>query len=289
MSPLRKKFYFLAPTTDSPVNGPIFLGGILTHPKDADMPLNIIPLPIDSTLMPIYNVEADAQSFTFEKNRSFTSGIWASFLAMILGISGDLESNISNQNTEKWTIKKLKTISFNPTPEYIKQSLEHSAVKKFITEDANWLQSSQVYMITGLKLAYGAESIATYAKSKGLNLSLGLDATSLGVPVQGGPKFGTTSDVRVEQSAGEKTPLVLAYRIRKIIVSSSGGFKDKAVDGGMLGIPKEVTEREGPDFIVQGLKEDDTDAEEFEIERTWKIEEGHGETTEVFDCSLTQD
>jgi hypothetical protein len=289
MSPLRKKFYFLASTTDSPVNGPIFLGGILTHPKDADMLLNAIPLPIDSTLMPIYTVEADAQSFTFEKNCSLTSSIWASFLTMILGIGGDLESNISNQDSEKWTIKKLKTISFNPTPEYIKQSLESSAVKRFITEDANWLKSSQVYMITGLKLAYGASSVITYAKSKGFNLSLGLDATSLGVPVEGGPKFGTTHDVRVEQSVGERTPFVLAYRIRKIIASSSGEFKDKAVDGGMLGIPKEDNECEGPKFIVQGLEEDDTDAEEFEIERTWEIEEGNGVTTEVFGCSLTQD
>ena len=156
MTSLRQKFYFLAPTTDVPDNGPIFLGGIITHAREADAPQNSTPMPIDPASMPIYAVEDHNQSFTFENGRSYTSGIWASFLAMILGLGGDLEGNKTKQDSETWTVQTLKTIYFNPTPEYIKQSLENSAVKKYIQEDAGWLRSTRLYMITGMKLAYGA-------------------------------------------------------------------------------------------------------------------------------------
>lgn len=283
MAPLRPKFYFLAPTTDSPVNGPISLGAIITHPREADSPLNNKPLTIDVKSIPVQSSEDTDYSVDFEKKRSFTLGIWASFLAEILGVGGDISNDLSKEDSEKWTIKTLKTLSFNPTQEYIKQSLEDSLVKDFVKANASWLRSSRVYMITGLKLAYGASAAITRAKSKGLNLHLGVDATSLGVPVEAGPDIGGERSNTVTQSFGEKTPFVLAFRMQKINVSASGEVKSQTVIGGMLGHDANATDSDEtvPEMMVEGLEEGDTTAADFDIKKVWRVfdDSGHGEET----------
>ncbi|KAF2702779.1 hypothetical protein K504DRAFT_445058 [Pleomassaria siparia CBS 279.74] len=292
MASLRPKFYFLAPTTDSPVNGPIFLGGIITHPRNADCPLNNSPLLIDPAVIPVQTVENKDYSVTYEKTRSFTVGIWASFLANILGISGEISGDLGNKASETWSIKTLKTMSFTPTPDYIRQSLENSSVKEFIAKDANWLRSSRVYMITGLKFAYGASGVVTWAKMKGLNLHAGFDATSFGVPVTAGPLVGATREDRVEHTFGEKTPFVLAFRMQRIKVSSSGNIQDGTVAGGMLGLDdaNEVWTPPGQeqfDFVVHGL-EADADADEFEIDDKWEVLDVSSSLPELCGCSLAQ-
>ncbi|KAF2107952.1 hypothetical protein BDV96DRAFT_587990 [Lophiotrema nucula] len=292
MAPRREKFYFHAPTTDSPVDGPIFLGAIITHPRNADSPLNSRPIPIDTNIMDVYTDEIPNYSVTLEKKTTGTLGIFASFLAQILGIGGDVTGERGNTDSENWTCESLKTTSFNPTPEYIKSSLESSAVKQFLEEDKGWLLSSKVYMITGLKLAYGATGTIEYAKSKGINLHLSLDATSLGVPVEAGPEFGINRENKLKQEFGKKTPFVLAFRMRKINVTPGGKITNKPVTGGMLGTGSsesdagEDGEAEQPEYIVDGLDEEDADANEFDIKGSWEVAEELQTSVVTCGCSL---
>jgi len=285
MPSLREKFYFLAPTTDSPAEGPIFLGAIITHPKNADTPLNNAPLPIDPALMPMHTTEDHTQSITINKERAISSNSWASFLRMIFGIGGDVEGEMNDRDSEEWSIEMLKTMSFNPDPNYIQQSLNNSAVKEFIAKDANWLGRSHMYMITGLKLAYGASSIIDYSKSKGLNLSAGIDATNAAIPAEGGSKIGESHTEQVHLSTGKKSPFALAFRMQKIIVSSSGNITNKPVSGGMLGMPEKRAAAEDSSFIVQGLEERDANAKDCGIKESWEIEENG----EICGCALSRD
>ncbi|KAI4942295.1 hypothetical protein J4E86_010097 [Alternaria arbusti] len=281
MSSHKEKFYFLAPP-DTPAKGPIFLGGIIKTPKNADAPLNNARMPIDQEKMPIYSTEDHAQSFSFSKQRDFSTSIWASFLRMIFGIGCDVQSETDNRESEEWKVKTLKTMSFNPTPDYIRQSLDNSDVKKQVADDANWLGRTTVYMITGLKLAYGASSIVKYSKSKGLELRAGIDATTLAIPAEGGSNIGGAHIEQVHLSTEKKSPITLAFRIQEIKVRSSGDIANKPVSGGMLGMPEEQARAVDPVFDVEGLEECDANAADFGIVKSWVIEE----SDEIYGCAL---
>jgi hypothetical protein len=163
------------PTRETPVNGSIELGNIITLPRNADQPLNSPPIPIDRAVMEVFEHEAENYSVTVNKITSGTIGIWASFLIQILGIGGDA----GNASKEEWKCDTLKTSWFTPTLEYIAKSLENSAVKEFLLDNRDWLKWSKVYMIMGIKVAYGASGVITYSKKKGINLHLGVDATNI--------------------------------------------------------------------------------------------------------------
>lgn len=116
-----------------------------------------------------------------------------------------------------------------------------------------------------------------------------MDLTSLGLPVEGGPEFGVARESSVERSFGEKTPFVLAFRMRKIIVSSSGQVDNKPVTGGLLGRDDEERkskEAQQAKFDVEWVDAMDTDADEFEIDDSREIQDTIGASTEAGGCSL---
>jgi hypothetical protein len=290
MAPLRPKFYFLAPTTTSPVDGPMFLGAIITHPRDADRPLNDPPVRMDPSI-PVYESEINSYTVTIGKERSVSMGIWASFLAYVFGVGGSIDGTISTGDDETWEIGKLRTISFEPSLEYIQSSLESSKVQKFLAEDPNWLWSSRLYMITGLKLAYDAKGAVSWAKSRGLNLQPGLDATLFGVPAEIGPHVGISHRNHVQQSYGEMSPFVLAFRMQRLKVTSAGEIETTPVTGGMLRLgdskdssPSSTGKR--PAYVIEGLDPDDAGAEEFHLDHSWEVEDETEANVETCKCSL---
>ena len=123
MASERRKFYFLAPTRETPVNGPIKLGNIITLPRNADEPLNSPPIPTNRAVMEVFEHETEKYSVTIDKTMSGALGIWASFLTQILGLGGDVDGESGNADKEEWKCDTLKTFWFIPTPEYIAKSL----------------------------------------------------------------------------------------------------------------------------------------------------------------------
>lgn len=206
----------------------------------------------------------------------------------ILGLGGDVGGEHSNTDKEEWKCESLKTVWFTPSPAYIVKSLENSAVKEFLKENRNWLSNSKVYMITGIKIAYGASGVIVYAKKKGLNLHLGVNATNLGVPVEGGPNFGVTRERSVTEEIGGKEPFVLAFRMRRIKVSSKGDVENKIVTGGMLSLGSDEEGEEPVRLVVDGVEDEDADADEFEIENSWNIkEDGDTAMSEPIACAMS--
>jgi hypothetical protein len=277
--------YFLAPTRDAPPETFIRLGNIIEEPRFADRPLNEHPLPIEKCIV---GSESKNGVLKFENTQTCTIGIWASFLMQILGVGGDINDQISKGITEKWEFQRIETLLFEPSTEYIEKSLDSTDVKRYVQHNRSWLWDTSLYMITGIKIAYGAKGTVSYARSKGINLHLGVDATSVGVPSEAGPNIGFEKACNVTQSIGDKDPFVLAFRMRRIKVSSKGQVRHERVDGGMLGVNEGdgEDEEERVELVVDVLESADADAEEFGIRTSWKVgDEGAGEMS----CALVED
>ncbi|CAN9222494.1 unnamed protein product [Alternaria alternata] len=211
--------YFLAPTRDTPPETFIRLGNIIEQPRFADRPLNRHPLPPGEIIV---GPETRNHVFEFDNIKTYTIGIWTSFLMQILGIGGDINTQIAKGTTETWDWERIETVSFKSTTEYIKQSLDSTNVKRYIQDNKNWLVGYKALHDDGDKDRIRGQGDDQYARSKGIHLHLGVDATLGFTPVQAGPDIGVEKGRNVTQDIGDKDPFVLAFRMQRIGVSSKG-------------------------------------------------------------------
>ncbi|KAF4989033.1 hypothetical protein FGRMN_9405 [Fusarium graminum] len=263
----REKSYFLAPI-GTPPEGPIKLGNIVSAPAFADDPINEEHLPLSSE-----PVEHNQFNFNFGMDVSNDGfiGIWASFLQM-LGVGGDLTFEWSRETSEKWACENLKTLSFTPKLSYITQSLRDEGVQHYMRVNKPWLGASKLYMVTGIKIAYGATSTVAYARKNGLNLRFGTDFSSQGVPLSVGPKGGSSRAISVQQSQEGAEPFVFAFRLRRIKISRKGDVNHGAYNKGTLLSVGEDGRHDGRhdgsdiEVVIEGLEDRDADGLEFQLD-----------------------
>ncbi|KAF4447968.1 hypothetical protein F53441_8559 [Fusarium austroafricanum] len=259
----RQTSYFLAPVGNPP-EGPIRLGNIISTPVLADDPINEEYLPPGEASMEV--IEYNQTNFTFDmsvkNDRSF--GIWASFL-QTLGIGGDATVDWSKERSEQWTCENLKTVSFSPKISYVSQCLKDEGVQSFMRVNKPWFTTNKLYMITGIKVAYGAASTIKHAKQRGLNLKFGTDFSSQGVPISLGPQIGGSNTISTKQSQSGAEPFVFAFRLRRIKISRKGEVNhERYTKGTLLGI-KEDGNDEDVELVVEGVEDFDVDGEEFQF------------------------
>ncbi|CVL13462.1 hypothetical protein FPRO06_07796 [Fusarium proliferatum] len=259
----RQTSYFLAPISN-PLEGQIRLGNIISTPFLADDPINqenVLPSAWSTEV-----VEHNQTNFTFDmsvkNDRSF--GIWASFL-QTLGIGGDATVDRSKERSEQWACEKLKTLSFNPTMSYVSQCLKDKGVQSFMRVSKPWFATNKLYMITGIKVAYGAASTIEHAKQRGLNLKFGTDFSSQGVPISVGPQIGGSNTITTKQSQSGGDPFVFAFRLRRIKISRKGEVShERYTKGTVLGISEEGNDQD-VEIVVEGVEDFDAGGEEFQL------------------------
>lgn len=268
MAPLKlKKFYFLAPTRDNPPDGPIALGNIISDPAYADEPINEVHIKID----PKDTIEHNEKNYRFTRDKT-TGGrlsVWVSFLMQVLGIGGDVGLTASEGTNDEWTCQTLKTCWFTPTMEYITQSVKEPEVKDYLVKNKVWLKRAKVYMITGVKIAYGASSTMRRATEHGINLHVGVDGTSFGIPTSMGPNVSLERKDNETVAFDEADPFVFAIRLREITLTSSGEIKHRShTDGALLSEDNnvEADDESKIEIVVEGLADEDADGEEFGLE-----------------------
>jgi hypothetical protein len=127
---------------------------------------------------------------------------------------------------------KLDTYSFEPTPAYVKSSVVGNNVEEFIISAENNYQVP-VYMVTGIKIARGAESAISRSREMGMDARLGIDGTSTGVPLAVGPKLSVKSKDAADVSFTNSSDFVFAYRVREIYYEK-GVLKTKTHNKGEL-------------------------------------------------------
>lgn len=265
----RPRHYFLA-ATGNPPEGPIKLGNIISLPRLADDPINQYTVPVASFPgMEVLEHNEKNPSFDINHRKGGQIGIWASFLQM-LGVGGDISVETATEGGESWLCDNMQTLSFTPKLEYIVECLKDEGVQHFMRVNKPWLRTSKLYMITGIKIAYGASSTVQWAQDRGLNLHLGVDLTGLGCPVQVGPDFTRDQSVKVVQSQNGADPFVFAFRLRRIKISKSGSIDHQQFNkGAMLGLRERGGSEldDDTDIVVEGIEDDDVDGSEFQLLR----------------------
>ncbi|KAG8529012.1 uncharacterized protein KY384_006701 [Bacidia gigantensis] len=125
----------------------------------------------------------------------------------------------------------MDTCWFNPTKQYIADSVLDPGVQTYIKENK---RRRPVYMITGLMIARGASASKKSMVDKGLHAQFGVDFSAIGVPAALGPKIEVASGKEQTIHFDHATDFVLAYRLKKIKVKAKGAIKSKPYNTGAL-------------------------------------------------------
>lgn len=203
------KRYIVAPdfSTGPPPQGPVHLGSILRSVFEY-VPLNDGQIPDIPKRLP-----ADRKK-GFQMTRGELlkghAGVFGKALA-IFGVGVGASAMFSKDRDDVLTVKNLETIAFNPTDEYIRQSMDTDGV--IIYTDATKYKKP-VFLITGMKIARGASFKGKGSTTASGELQLGfhgpggMGKTGVGAGIEKG-KFA-------EESFEESSDFILAIRVRKL-------------------------------------------------------------------------
>ncbi|KAJ8126727.1 hypothetical protein O1611_g6910 [Lasiodiplodia mahajangana] len=215
----RKKHYFLPPVPEVPVDGPIRLGSIVPGPKSVFEPVNNYPVNPSSCSEKVYVSNSGPASIALGKSKTKNIGIFAELPAFVnANINGDYGTDAK----ERWSFENLRTIWFVPSAEYVRQSLADTDVQLYIQTNQSWLGHTNLYMVTGVKVAFGASALSEFATSYGFDSTVGLDLSTLGVPITVGPIAGLWNGLSLAETSSPVEPVVFAFRLRRIKISANG-------------------------------------------------------------------
>lgn len=112
-----------------------------------------------------------------------------------------------------------------------------------------------VYMITAISVAVGADVASETLRGRGVHTHFGLDGTAAGVPVQAGPDVdvGWGGGRAVRWSGG--SDFVFAFRVREVCYWVKRGMVDREFTRGALFGLGEGPEREEKGVDVKGEEE----------------------------------
>ncbi|KAI1742789.1 hypothetical protein F4680DRAFT_26685 [Xylaria scruposa] len=218
----RKKHYFLPPVPEVPVEGPIRLGSIVDDPKRIFEPLNSYPINPISYLEKVYVSNSGPSSTILGKSSKKGIGLYGELSAIVnANIGGDYAADAK----ERWSFDNLRTIWFMPSIDYVRQSLNDTEVQLHIQANQTWLGHTNLYMVTGVKIAFGASALSEFATSYGFDGTIALDASALGVPITVGPTVGLWDGLSLTTTSSPVEPVVFAFRLRRLRIKANGDVK----------------------------------------------------------------
>jgi hypothetical protein len=231
--------YFLSPNCEIiPEDPALSLGSIIVDPLD---PEGTILNDGSRTLIPPQKIKSRTLSnwrTTVGKLRQHRLTIWASFLQHLVGLGFDVDGSYENVEEDVYKFKKLETKSFDVDREYINASLAADGVAGYLAA-TRW--KKPIFMVTGVKIAYGAHITSKRKKGWGAGGGLSGDGTALGVPLSGGPKVENRMESTREVEVGDIPELVFAYRLSRITVSETRRLKHKPYnEGALFGMEEDV-------------------------------------------------
>ena len=147
-------------------SGPICLGHLIPDLKHLDNVINTggpLDIPLNT---PIYPTKA--WNLTLDVNKASGASLSSSIgvpIAVAAGLTVKLDAGVAFRNTisNHWEFESLETFIFQPTREYVEDSVEEPEVVTYL-ERRRPFRSSTLFMITGIIVARGAKT--TMSKSE---------------------------------------------------------------------------------------------------------------------------
>lgn len=249
-----KTVWFLPLTRDHPFIAAMSLGDIIESPWKPEEPVNHDPPPVIDPKR-LRHREEKSWSWSRESERSTSAGLFASFLHF-LGLGGEFGGGSDRVHANTYTVERMVTDEFLPDQLYLEQCIRDPGVRsKFIGP----ARKSHIFMITGLKLAYGATIVKEIMKKKSVHAQFGVDATLAGVPLNAGPKGLWESGV-TERSEANEADFVFGFKLRKLRYRKGEVIHEEYDNGPRY----RVDEDSGMGEYVEDLDAADFDVEDVE-------------------------
>ncbi|EFX03633.1 hypothetical protein CMQ_561 [Grosmannia clavigera kw1407] len=202
------------------------LGQILIKPNEPDSPLLPDgPLPIPPTQIE-YSFEVGVEDFTASAlDGSF--GIWADI--DLLPVRGDVGGHRKVEHTSAWQFDKIECQIFTPHADYVTQAIQSEDVQSHI-RGFNLNLRKRLYMVTGVRIARGAQKAESVSHETGAHVKVGVDAVEFGgPPITAGIEPGLEKEGAERHSFQGASDFVYAYRLAEIYYG-----KRAAVYGGSV-------------------------------------------------------
>ena len=214
--------YILAPTRDTPPDGPIALGNIIASPlypeekENTELPL-ILSKPEN-----VFKAHKEGWKDRVENHHDAESGIFGQFLQTV-GLGGDLDLTHRGSNTTELS-GNIDTYWFVPDEAYIRNSVKDSGVKRFLDDNK---YRKPFYMITGLMVLRNATAMSKKVRDRGFHAQVGIDFASFAAPITVGPKLSFSRAKEHEVAFERASDFILAFRLTKIKAKRDGNLKIK--------------------------------------------------------------
>ncbi|KAL8658672.1 MAG: hypothetical protein Q9226_000842 [Calogaya cf. arnoldii] len=240
-------------------------------------------LPISQSVMPIASHEETDWKLILEKHKGGSIGLWGSFL-QVMGAGGDVGFTLGIIDVRTYQFDRLETQTFWPTEEYVKASVASKPVQDFLKSKKFF---HNVYMVTSIKIAHGANISRSAIRNHGVFAQLGVDGTTAGIPISAGPQgnleWGTSKTSSFDRESG----FVFAFRLREVRYTTRRGLKQSEfVKGALFGLDDSTLDEvqagedagidleESREFELMGLADDDVRADDVDESAKEIVDDG---------------
>ncbi|KAL8713034.1 MAG: hypothetical protein Q9220_002894 [cf. Caloplaca sp. 1 TL-2023] len=286
---VQKKTYILFPNFDYPPNGPVALGSIIVDPSDPGRSLNrsaVVPRPPDC---PVDTSTKKDWKGTKSRQVEGRVGIWAKFVDVVAGTNLGVQGEKGGDDI--YEFNEMETQFFEPTAEYVAQSMALAAVTQYIRKTGF---KKNTYMITGLKIVRGAKVASERRRRLGGDVQVGIGGASSGLPVQVGPDLSGKRSKVDKESFGESSDFVFAMRLREIYYQKGrpGALGDREynkgalydlkmdLDGNIIEPPGQSEDQQEPTMEILGSAPGDSEADGLGLQNIEAIDDDTGEECE---------
>ena len=262
------KSYFATPNYTCHPDGPVALGSIITDPRYPEHCLN--PKRVAIPKSDIFVIDQENYMEEVKGKSTTKASLWLRFLEwMGFEVSGSREDDVLSVAK----FDKLETRTFLPSRDYITTSLDDPEVQGVLVLDDG---ETPVYMITGVKIAYGVDFTEKLCKKSEGKLSANAEGNVADLPLGG--KASAERSIGDERSSHfevTKTPVVFAFRLQQIRYRKGVSLTHKPyLTGALYGIGDrdDATEdgleakRNAETIVFLGLDEDDVTADDMGLE-----------------------
>jgi hypothetical protein len=170
--------------------------------------------------------------------------------------SGEVLYGFAKHKISAHSCDLLETKEFEPDSQFIRDSIKASQRVQNAFEHA-LPGRKRVYMVTGIKIATGLRTTTSKKSQHGPVLSIGFDATALGIPAAAGPQveFATAAQ-RTTSHEPSMNRVVFAYRVIRIRQRGDGEVKWAYKAGGKYSLDDADSDDEEDAWNIEILDKD---------------------------------
>ena len=134
-------------------------------------------------------------------------------------ICGDISVIFAREDDTLLKFRELETFVIEPSREYVEASMRMAPVQDYLRENP---KSHSLFMITGIKVARGAECTKRKSRAGGVEGNASIDLTNTTrVPVSAGPQGSLSRGREHRETFGGSSDFIFAYRLCRISVDES--------------------------------------------------------------------